>query len=183
MRLQPVDRPSSLLGRLMSFAMKWQLGKTITPAQVIYNRIPRMWNVSWALLRLDMGGMEIPEELRLLIHVRTSLMNDCGFCKDIAAARAVQQHVGLEKFQALGDFEHSPLFSEAERAALRFASEVTETRDASDETWEQLRKHFGEREALEVLVMTAISNFYNTLNVPLRIEEDGLRELAEARSR
>lgn len=180
-RLEPLEKAPTLLGKLMSLAYRWQLGRTITPARVLYNRVPRMWNVSWALVNLDLRGYTLDEEITLLVHTRTSQLNGCGFCKDIAAARAVQQRLGMEKFQALEDWASSPLFSERERAALAYADEVTRTRDASDATWEGLRKQFDEREAAEVVVCTAVSNFYNLLNVPLRIEEDGLRELAEAR--
>ena len=59
MRLEPIEKPSSLLGRFLSWAMRRQLGKTITPAKVLYNRVPRMWNLSWALLRLELQGIEL----------------------------------------------------------------------------------------------------------------------------
>lgn len=183
MRLAPVDRPSSLLGRLMSLAMRWRLGKTIMPARVIYNRVPRMWNVSWALVNLDQRGFTLPHELLLLIHTRTSMLNACGFCRDIALAFAVQQELGLEKFRALEDWRSSPLFSASERAALAFVEEATLHKQVSDATFEELGKHFDEREIVELTVENAVSNFYNLLNVPLEIEDDGLLALAQARSK
>ena len=182
MRLAPVDRPPTLLARVMSFMTRRMLGKEITPARVIYNRMPRMWNVSWALVNLDLRGYTLPEELRLLLHVRISMLNGCAFCQDIALARAVQQRVGLEKFRALDDWRASPLFSDRERAALAFAEEATQRREVADATFDELRKHFGEREIVELTVENAVSNFYNLLNVPLGIEEDGLLALAERRA-
>jgi len=181
-RLAPIDRPPTLLGRFMAFLTRRQLGKEITPARVIYNRLPRMWNVSWALVNLELRGYTLPSELRLLIHARVSMMNGCAFCKDIVLARAVQERIGLEKFRALDDWRASPLFSERERAALAFAEEATARREVSDATFEALRKHFGEREIVEVVVENAVSNFYNLLNVPLGIEDDGLFALARERA-
>jgi alkylhydroperoxidase family enzyme len=181
MRLAPVERPPTLLGRLLSFATRRALGKEITPARVIYNRMPRMWNVSWALLNLDLRGYTLPHELLLLIHVRVSMLNGCAFCRDIALARAVQQRLGLDKFRALEAWRESPLFSERERTALAYVEEATRGRAVSDATFEALRKHFSEREIIELTVENAVSNFYNLLNVPLGIQDDGLLAIAERR--
>lgn len=181
-RLEPVERPSSWLGRLMSFGMRRQLGRVITPALVVYNRVPRMWNVGWALLRLQMQGLRLPQELRLLVQTFVALENGCGFCQDIAKAQAVQARLGLEKFRALGDWRSSPLFDDRERAALAYAEEVNRTRRAADATFDALRKHFGEREIVELTVLVALENFYNLINLPLGIEDDdGLLERALAR--
>jgi alkylhydroperoxidase family enzyme len=182
MRLQPAPRPRGLLPRFMSFLTRRTLGKEIMPARVIYNRVPRMWNVSWALVNLDLRGFTLPHELLYLMHVRISLLNGCGFCQDIVLARAVQERLGLEKFRALADWRASALFSDAERAALAFAEEATLHKEVGDETFEALRKHFSEREIVELVVENAKSNFYNLLNVPLRIEDDGLLAIAERRA-
>jgi alkylhydroperoxidase family enzyme len=182
MRIAPVDRPPSLLARVMSILTRRALGKEITPARVIYNRMPRMWNVSWALVNLDLRGFTLPHELLHLIHVRVSMLNGCGFCRDIALARAVQQRIGLDKFRALEEWRTSPLFSERERAALAYAEEATLHKKVEDANFEALRKHFSEREIVELTVENAVSNFYNLLNVPLEIEEDGLLALAEKRA-
>jgi alkylhydroperoxidase family enzyme len=181
MRLEPIDRPPTLLARFMAFLYRRALGKTIMPARVLYNRVPRMWNVSWALLNLDLRGFTLPHELLYLLHVRISTLNGCAFCKDIVMAAAVRQRLGLEKFRALSsdDWRQSPLFSDRERAALAFAEEATRSREVSDATFDELRKHFSEREIAELVVENAKSNFYNLLNVPLEIEEDGLLAIAE----
>lgn len=182
-RLAPVETPPTMLGRFMSYAQRRMLGKAITPSKVVYNRLPRMWNVSWALINLELRGYTLEEELSLLIHVRGSMLNGCGFCADIAKARAVQKRLGMEKFAALGEWEGSELFDDRERAVLSYVDELQRTRDVSDETFEGLRKHLSERQIVEVVVANAISGFYNLLNVPLRIEDDGLTALAEQRLR
>ncbi len=179
MRLAPVDRSPTWLARLLSFAMRRQLGKTIMPARVIYNRVPRMWNVTWALLRLQLQGLEIEPSLRLLVQARAGMLNRCAFCQDIAKAFAVQQKIGLEKFRDLDRIATSSAFSERERAALAYVEEATLHKTVSDATFENLRKHFDEREIVEITLMNALENFYNLLNLPLEIESDGLLEIAE----
>jgi alkylhydroperoxidase family enzyme len=182
MRLEPIDRPASFLGRLITFAMRWRLGKEITPARVIYNRVPRMWNVSWALLRLQMQGLRLDPELRCLVQLRAATLNRCEFCQDIAKALAVQQHIGLEKFRDLDRWETSSAFSDRERALLAFVDEATRQKTVSDAVFAELRKHYGEREVVEITVLNAIENFYNLLNIPLGIESDRLLEIAQAKA-
>ncbi len=182
MRLEPVDRPSSWLGRLISFAMRRQLGKVITPARVFYNRVPRMWNVSFAMIRLDTTGLRLPSSLSLLLQTHVAMLNGCGFCADIAQARAVQEKLGMEKFGALADWRSSDAFDDAERAALAYVEEATRSRVVSDVTFEALRKHFDDRAIAEITIVNAVENFYNFLNVPLEIPDDGLLALARRRA-
>jgi len=182
MRLEPIDRAPTWKGRMAAWWMRRQLGTVITPARVIYNRVPGMYDVSWSLLRLHRSGFRLPADLRLLVQSWVAMVNQCHFCVDIARAAAVMEKLGLEKFEALPDWRTSPRFDARERAALAYAEEATRQRRVSDGTFETLRKHFSEQEIAELTVLNAIENFYNLLNVPLGIEADGLCALAQARS-
>src|SRR5262245_10153272 len=159
MRLEPIDRAPTLLGKFLSLVYRLGIGKTITPARVVYNRVPRMYNVSWALLNLDLRGFTLPHELLYLIHTRISTINGCQFCKDIVLASAVRAKFGKEKFAALaGDgWRTSPLFSDREKAAIRFCEEATVDKAVSDATFEEVRKHFNDREIAELAVENAKS--------------------------
>jgi alkylhydroperoxidase family enzyme len=185
MRLEPIDRAPTLLGKFMSLVYRLGIGKTITPARVVYNRVPRMYNVGWALLNLDLRGFTLPHELLYLIHTRISTINGCAFCTDIVLAGAVRAKLGREKFDALaGDgWQSSPLFSDRERAAIRFCEEATVRKEVTDATFEEVRKHFNDREIAELAVENAKSNFYNMINVALDIHDDGLLAIAEAKAR
>lgn len=180
-RLAPIDTPPTLRARFMSFMMRRQLGRVILPARVIYNRVPLMWNVAWSWTMLQMRGLKISEELALLIHTRVALQNGCAFCADIAMAQAYQAKLGMEKFTALSDWEPATCFSERERAVLRYVDEINATLEVGDPTFEELRKHLDEREVAEVTVMNALENYYNRINLPLRIGPDGLLEIQRTR--
>jgi alkylhydroperoxidase family enzyme len=185
MRLEPIDRAPTLLGKLMSVLYRIGIGKTIMPVRVVNNRVPRMHNVSWALLNLDLRGFTLPHELLYLVHTRISTINGCQFCKDIVLAGAVRAKMGRAKFDAImsEDWRSSPLFSDRERAAVAFAEEATVQKKVSDATFEEVRKHFNDREIAEIAVENAKSNFYNMINVALDIEDDGLLAIAEARAK
>jgi alkylhydroperoxidase family enzyme len=184
-RLEPIDRAPTLLGKFISLLYRLALGKTIMPARVVYNRVPRMYNVGWALLNLDLRGFTLPQELLYLMHTRISTINGCQFCKDIVLAGAVRAKLGREKFGALmsEDWKRSPLFTDRERAAIAFAEETTADKKVSDATFAEVRRHFDDREIAELAVEIGKSNFYNMVNVALDIEDDGLLAIAEARQK
>lgn len=182
MRLSPIERPPTLLGKLLTFATRRQLGRPITPSQVIYNRVPAAWRISLAFLRFELFGAKLSHELRLLVTTHVAMLNGCAFCQDIKRAFAIRQKLGTTKFDALPGWRTSDLFSARERAALGFAEEATVGKKVSDPTFAELRRHFDEREIAELVLSNAIENFYNLLNVPLQIEADGLEEMARAAS-
>ena len=178
MRLAPIERPPNLLGRLLTFAVKSQLGRPLTPSRVIYNRVPAAWRISLAFLRFELFGAKLSHELRLLATTHVAMLNGCAFCQDIKRAMAVRQKLGIAKFDALAQWRTSPVFSARERAALGFVEEATLSKKVNDATFAELRKHFNDREIAELTLSNAIENFYNLLNVPLEIESDGLEAIA-----
>ena len=182
MRLAPIDKPPSLLGKLMSFLYRRQLGRDITPARVIYNRVPAAWRISLAFVRFELFGARLSHELRLLATTHVAMLNGCAFCQDIKRAFAIRQQVGTKRFDALASWRTSELFDARERAALAYVEEATRNKTVSDATFAELAKHFDEREIAELTLANAIENFYNLLNVPLEIESDGLEALASGQA-
>jgi alkylhydroperoxidase family enzyme len=182
MRLAPIDTAPTLKTRLVSWVSRRRLGKDTTPARVIYHRMPRAFDVSWAIMKLD-ADLAIGKPLGLLVKTWAAMVNQCGFCVDIARAMAVIDQLGLDKFDALPDWRTSPLFDDRERAALAYVEEATRHKQVTDATFEELRKHFGDREIVEITVLNAAENFYNLLNIPLEIEADGLCAIQQQRGR
>jgi AhpD family alkylhydroperoxidase len=158
-----------------------QLGKVPSVMKVVYARSLRFSRLGWSVIRYH-DGLGLEKSLGLLVQAAISELNGCGFCLDIARAMAVQAHVGLEKFEALPEWQTSPLFSERERAALAYAEEATRHVKVSDATFERVRKSFDEREIIELVTLVAIENFYNRIAIPLGLEADGLCALAQKRS-
>ncbi len=180
MRLAPIEKPPSLLGKLLNLAIRRELGRPITPSQVIYNRVPAAWRITLAFQLFERFGAKLPQELRLLVTTRVAMLNGCAFCQDIKRAVAIRSKLGTARFDALADWRSSAVFDERERAALAYLEEATRTKVVSDATFAELRRHFGEREIAELTLLNAIENFYNLLNLPLEVEADGLEALAAA---
>jgi alkylhydroperoxidase family enzyme len=180
MRLEPIDKPNGFMMRLAFWMARRRLGKVITPMKVLYPRVPKMMRLSYEIQKFETNGVRLDPGLRLMVAMLVSQINACGFCVDIARAMSIRENLGMEKFNALAEYQTSPLFSDRERAALAFVEEATRHKRVSDATFETLRRHFGEREIVEITWLNAVHNYYNLINVPLGLESDGLCAIAEA---
>jgi AhpD family alkylhydroperoxidase len=184
MRLAPIEKPPSLLGKLLDAAVRRMLGRSITPAQVVYNRVPAAWRISLAFQLFERYGSKLPGELRLLATTRVAQLNGCAFCQDIQRAYAIRTQLGTRKLDALAEWRASDVFTSRERAALAFVEEATLAKKVSDTTFAELQRHFDEREIAELTLLNAIENFYNLMNLSLGIDSsDGLEALARQSAR
>lgn len=183
MRLEAIENPKSLFLKIAYWVSKKQFGKVLTPIKVIYSRKPQLLNFAMKIAKFEEKQTTLPPDLRLLIKIATATQNGCSFCQDIALAQAVKGKIGTEKFVALvtKDEEKMSAFSDKERAVLAVIREYGEKKQVADETFAELRKHFNETEIIEILALNAFEQFYNAMTIPLEIESDGLRQLAENR--
>jgi len=53
MRLAPIEKPPSVLGKLLDLAVRRMLGRSLTPYQVIYNRVPAACDRLEAIARAE----------------------------------------------------------------------------------------------------------------------------------
>ena len=174
MRIQPIEKPNSIMMRIAHWFCKRKLGKVITPMKVICARVPASLGLYRQLGVVADTGFTIPAEQRLLITTHIASINGCGFCIDISRAFAATIPGLLDKLAALPNYHSDPRYTEADRAMLDYCVEVTETKKASDETFTRLKEHFNDTQIIEITMMNAIENFYNLQNGPLQIESDGL---------
>lgn len=174
MRLQPIEQPRGWKARLSYAYSKRRFGRVITPIKVVQARTPAVIPLFRDIAGYLEKGTILEPSLMLLLHAWTAGHNQCHFCLDITYSFAARDAALLEKLWRVKDYATDPLVSEPERAALRYVDEITRNGDASDATFEALRRHFTDRAIVEITVANAIENFYNLINRPLGIESDGL---------
>ena len=79
-----------------------------------------------------------------------------------------------DKIRAVEEAATSPLFDEAERAALAFAEAMTITgRRVDDALFARVRAHFTEAQVVELSAAVALENFRSKFNTALGIEAQG----------
>jgi alkylhydroperoxidase family enzyme len=93
---------------------------------------------------------------------------------DINTAVSRRRGIPDDKLQALDRYADHPGFSARERAALAYAEMVTiSPNDIGEEQFAELRRHFTDREVVELTLQAAFENFRARANRSLRIEADG----------
>ena len=87
-----------------------------------------------------------------------------------------------EKILALEEYATSPLYDEAERAALEYADAITlSDRDVSDELFDRVRRRFDDDALVELTAAIAWENSSSKFNRALRVPSQGLWKQQERR--
>jgi hypothetical protein len=176
--LPPVENPRSPLLKVMYLFMRRQFGKVMTPITVFSARMPVGFLFFYGKVsRLD-KKLRLPSSTSLIIRERVARINGCLFCMDSArwyAQKASPDNVA--RFDALPEYRTSPLFTDAERAALDYATELAATKKVDPETFSRLARFHSEREICDIVWLVASEHLYNISNIGLNIGSDGLCEL------
>lgn len=174
MRLEPVEKPQGMMLRMAYWMMRRRFGKVITPLKVVQARVPSSLRATYEISKMMQKGFSLNRDLQFLLHTYISEVNQCGFCIDIARAMALRESGTLDKINRLANYREDPAFTPAERAALAYVEEISQTKTASDATFAELRRHFDDKQIAEITLLNGFENFYNLVNRPLGIESDGL---------
>lgn len=175
--LAPVARPKGLILRLAYVFTRRQFGQVPGPLSVFSARMPGAFSRFYMRVGMLDRKLQLSSETAVLIRQRVASVNGCLFCMD-ASRWAATNKMGVDpaKLDALGDFRTSPLFCESERAALAFATELTEDRHVSPDTFAELARRYSEREICDIVFVVASEHLYNVNNVGLNIGSAGMCE-------
>jgi uncharacterized peroxidase-related enzyme len=129
-------------------------------------RKPRIVEGFEALTRavMDPDGEVDAGFKRLLAHV-ASRAAGCQYCQAHSLVAAGLRGVLEDKLAELWDYRTSPLFSDAERAALDFALAAGSVPNAvTAEHFARLRPHWSEEQIVEILAAVCLYGFLNRWN-------------------
>lgn len=180
--LAPIETPSGLMMKLVYYLTRKQFGKVLTPVKVFAARMPLGFGSFYGKISKLDKKLELPPEMVMLVREQVARINVCLFCMDIGRSFAIKASMNEAKFDALADYKTSPLFSEAERAALDYVTELTKEKKVDPETFARMAKHFSERAICEIVWLVATEHVYNMSNIGLNIHSDMLCDISKARS-
>jgi alkylhydroperoxidase family enzyme len=123
----------------------------------------------------------LPAETILLVRHHVARINICLFCIDIARSFAIKASMNQAKFDALDQYQSSPLFSDSERALLDYVTELTRDKRVNPEIFQRLRGFYSERAICEVVWLVATEHVYNMTNIGLNIHSDMLCDISKNR--
>lgn len=112
-----------------------------------------------------MGPGGIPADLKYLAGYLASMSAGCRYCSAHTASNAADAGAGSARIAAVWDYERSALFSDAERAALRFAQLGGQSPSGvTDEDVAALHAHYDAAQIVELLAVVALYGFFNRWN-------------------
>jgi AhpD family alkylhydroperoxidase len=117
---------------------------------------------------VDRCGLE--PVLLELVKLRASQINGCACCIDMHTKDARARGETEQRLYALAVWRETPFFSDRERAALAWAEAVTEVAHTHvpDEVYELARRHFGEKELVDLTLAVVAVNSWNRLAISFR---------------
>jgi AhpD family alkylhydroperoxidase len=176
--LAPIEHPKRWVWRLAFAFMRRKFGKVMTPASVFSARMPLAFTSYYGKVgKLD-KKLVLPRDTAELIREQVATLNGCAFCMDATKATVLQRSADAgAKLQELHRYGESEYFTEAERAALDYVSELTRTKAVDAATFAALRRHYSEREICDIVWLVASEHLFNLNNLALNIGSDGLCEL------
>jgi AhpD family alkylhydroperoxidase len=110
-----------------------------------------------------------------LVKIRASQLNGCAYCIDLHTRSARAGGEAERRIYALSAWREAPFFSGRERAALAWAEAVTLLAESRvpDDVYEEARRHFTERELVDLTMAVVAINGWNRLAVAFRLPPEG----------
>jgi uncharacterized peroxidase-related enzyme len=116
----------------------------------------------------------LPTELKPLVGIMASIAAGCRYCQAHEAVDAAERGVDEARIAEIWNFERSPLYSEAERAALRFARDAALVpNEVMPAHFDELRRYWDEGQIVEMLAVVGLFGFLNRWNDTMATELEG----------
>jgi AhpD family alkylhydroperoxidase len=118
----------------------------------------------------------VPQSTLELVHLRASQINGCSACVHAGVSSAITAGERAERLYAIAAWYESPLFTEAERAALALTEAGTRLADrpgaVTDDIWTEVRKLYDDKQLAALVLMMATTNFFNRINTTIKEPAD-----------
>lgn len=158
-----------------------------TPNSVL--TMQRRPGIAEAFINLNKAVManqgRLTSEQKRLLGYLASMVAGCRYCQAHTILAAERYGATQERLDAIWDYQTSPLFSDAERAAFDFAVAAANVPNQVDaEIARALYKHWNEGEIVEMLGVISLFGFLNRWNdsmgtsIEKGADEIGNRQLA-----
>ena len=111
----------------------------------------------------------LDKELIELIKIKVSQLNGCAFCIDMHSKQALALGASNRKLLLLNAFEEASLFSQEEKAALKWAEGLTFIKGigAKEQYYQALKEYFSDKEIVDLTYLIGLINVWNRLAISM----------------
>jgi uncharacterized peroxidase-related enzyme len=173
--LSPDQIPDDMLD--MSSVFEQRMGFRANSGLTMMRR-PELVKALGGLARVVYRPSEnVPLSLRNMIAHMTSQTAGCMYCAAHTASNTLRPESGVEpkKLEQIWHYETSPLFSEKERVALRFAQHASSIPNAvTDADFDRMRVYFSDEDIVDIVALIGYFGFLNRWNDTMATELEEL---------
>jgi AhpD family alkylhydroperoxidase len=107
-----------------------------------------------------------------LLKMRASQINGCAYCIDMHSKDARALGETEQRLYELNAWRETPFYTDRERAALEWTESLTlvSQTHVPDEVYESVKKHFSEKEIVDLSILVSVINVWNRLAISARTQ-------------
>ena len=107
-----------------------------------------------------------------LVKMRASQINGCAYCLHVHSSDARRAGETEQRLYLLDAWHESTLYTERERAALAWTEALTRVSEthAPDVIYDEVRRHFADKELVDLTTLIGLINLRNRLAIGFRYE-------------
>jgi alkylhydroperoxidase family enzyme len=134
---------------------------------------PALANAWFDLNQAVRYGTEIDGQSRELAVIRVAILNDVEYVQRAhGPAYALKEGLTPEQVAALTNWQPSKLFSAQQRALLAYTDAMTRDIEVADSVFAELRKHFSERQIVELTMLIGAYNMLTRFLKALQVDPE-----------
>ena len=134
---------------------------------------PALANAWFELNQAVRYGTEIDGQSRELAVIRVAILNDVEYVQRAhGPAYALKEGLTPEQVAAIADWQSSHLFSAPQRALLAYTDVMTRGIDVPDAVFAEARKHFSERQMVELSMLIGAYNMLTRFLKALKVDPE-----------
>ncbi len=118
-------------------------------------------------------GTEIDGQCREIAVIRVAILNSVEYVQRAhGPAYALKEGLTPEQVNALADWRPSTLFNEKQRALLGYVDAMTQHIEVADAIFKEVRKHFTERQTVELTMLIGAYNMLTRFLQALEVDPE-----------
>jgi alkylhydroperoxidase family enzyme len=118
-------------------------------------------------------GTEIDGQCRELAVIRVAILNKVEYVVNAhGPAYALKEGLTPAQVEALADWSSSNLFADKQRALLAYVDAMTRDIDVPDTVFAEVRKHFTERQTVELTMLISAYNMLTRFLKTLKVDPE-----------
>ena len=134
---------------------------------------PALANAWFDLNQAVRYGTEIDGQSRELAVIRVAILNGVEYVQRAhGPAYALKEGLTPEQVAALWEWRASQLFNAQQRALLAYTDAITEKIEVTDDVFDNARKHFSERQIVELTMLIGAYNMLTRFLKALKVDPE-----------